>query len=276
MKILLLEIQRTVGGKNALIDALLPGFIYGIGYLFLKLNVALIVTAFVAALLLFYRYKQGKSLKYVFLGAAGVSISLVDAIFSGSGNGYFLSAIATDVLILLAAILLLIIKIPLVGLASHLVRDWPLGWFQHEQVYPAYREVALLWIVFFTLRIIIFTAAYYNTFAVSLIVNTIFGIPAMVTLLIVSYIYGHKRLLQLNGPSVIEFNGGSLPTMARTKGWFLKKRHPTNLTPVRKKPTYLHSDSKPDQRQHFPQSSDHGKPAVVHLYTLVVPLQSFP
>jgi hypothetical protein len=106
----------------------------------------------------------------------------------------------------------LVIRKPMVAWTSFLARRWPLDWYWHERVRPAYTEVTLAWVLFFALRlfwqVMLFRG---NNVGQLALVNTLTGWPATVVLLIVSYLYGTWRLARLGGPSVEEFRNNVPP-----------------------------------------------------------------
>ena len=115
-----------------------------------------------------------------------------------------------------ATVLLCLVSVlvgrPIVAFTSFVARRWPLDWYWHPQVRPAYSEVTWMWVVFFGLRLLL----QFNLFqeeAASLlgIVQLLTGWPATIILLIVSYLYGTWRLRNLGGPSVEEFKSGAEP-----------------------------------------------------------------
>jgi hypothetical protein len=109
----------------------------------------------------------------------------------------------------------------MVAWTSYLARRWPLDWYWHEKVRPAYTEVTLAWILFFALRLLwqvmLFQGQNVNQLA---FVNALTGWPATAILLIVSYLYGTWRLARLGGPSVEEFqNGAPAPWQGQRRGF---------------------------------------------------------
>jgi len=119
---------------------------------------------------------------------------------------YLLPGLISGSVTLFLTILSLVIRRPMVAWTSYLARRWPLEWYWHPLVMPAYSEVTFAWAVFFAIRLlyqfVFFQDADVNSLAV---LNFITGWPATVLLLVVSYLYGTWRLAQLRGPSVQEF-----------------------------------------------------------------------
>ena len=138
------------------------------------------------------------------LGAALFAIGL--RYFLNSSKAFFLPTLINDSLIMLALLVSIIVNRPAVAFTSALTRRWPLNWYWHEQIRPAYTEVTYFWVVYYALKLLILYMVYRqgNLYRLA-IINFISGWPALILLLIISYIYGQKRLRNLKGPSVQEF-----------------------------------------------------------------------
>jgi hypothetical protein len=88
-------------------------------------------------------------------------------------------------------------------------------------VRPAYSEVTIIWALFFTLRTLIQFELFQQQAAGALgIVQLLTGWPALIILLIASYLYGMWRLQNLGGPSVEEFKSGLEPPWQGQKRGF--------------------------------------------------------
>ncbi|MEA3440170.1 MAG: DUF3159 domain-containing protein, partial [Chloroflexota bacterium] len=106
----------------------------------------------------------------------------------------------------LAIVVSLLIGKPLIAVGSYFLRRWPLEWYWHQRVRPAYMEVSLLWLVFLSIRSALQITLYLNHAVDELAILTLItGAPATVTLLAISFLYGSWRLRQLGGPSVVEY-----------------------------------------------------------------------
>jgi hypothetical protein len=203
----LLEEFRAVAGKVGLLDTILPPI------LFLLLNglagftAAMIGALGLSVLIALLRLRHGQSLLYALAGMGSVGLAIALAVLLGRSEGFFLPGIVNGGLTIALALTSLIIRKPMVAWTSYLARRWPLDWYWHEKVRPAYTEVTLAWIIFFALclfwQVTLFQGQDISQLA---LVNTLTGWPATIVLLIVSYLYGTWRLAQLCGPSVEEFN----------------------------------------------------------------------
>jgi len=199
------ELRSVATGRNNLLDAVLPplGFVAlnaGLG-----LRPALIGSLGISLALAIWRLFRQQGLAYVVGGLAGTGVAVLSAFASGRAADYFLAQIASSALTCLACLGSVIVSRPLVALTSHLARGWPLSWYWHDRVRPAYSEVTLAWALLFALKV---TAQYLiyregRTTALGLF-NLFTGWPATVAVLVASYLYGTRRLRQLRGPSVQE------------------------------------------------------------------------
>jgi len=200
------EFRSVFSGSNSLLDSLLPPLLFLIinavfGFqpaLWASLGIGAIITA----LRLLHRQKIAFALGG--LGAALLAIGL--RYLLNSSQAYFLPTLINDSLIMLALLVSTIINRPAVAFTSAFTRRWPLDWYWHAQVRPAYSEVTAIWVVYYALKIAIEFVLFRqgNVYRLA-IFNFIGGWPALILLLIVSYLYGQKRLRNLKGPSIQEF-----------------------------------------------------------------------
>ena len=217
----LLEEFRAVAGKVGLLDTILPPI------LFLLLNglagftAAMIGALGLSVLIALLRLRRGQSLLYALAGMGSVGLAIALALLLGRSEGFFLPGIVNGGLTIALALVSLLICKPMVAWTSYLARRWPLDWYWHEKVRPAYTEVTLAWIIFFALRLLWQVTLFQGQDVSQLaLVNTLTGWPATIVLLIVSYLYGTWRLAQLQGPSVEEFNNNTpAPWQGQRRGF---------------------------------------------------------
>jgi hypothetical protein len=208
----LLDEFRTVVGKVGLLDTIIPPA------LFLALNewvgfqAAMIGSLGLVVLIAALRLRRKQPLFYALAGMASIGLAIALAYLIGRSQGYFLPDIVSSGLVIGLSLISLIIRKPMVAWTSFLARRWPLDWYWHYRVRPAYAEVTLAWTIFFALRLFWQVALFQGDNIGQLaLVNTLLGWPFIVILLIVSYIYGIWRLGRLGGPSVEEFRNNTPP-----------------------------------------------------------------
>lgn len=209
---LLEEIRTVFTGRNSFFDAILPPIIFllinGLVGFQAAMWSALILSAGIAIL----RIVRKQSLTYALAGVGSVAVAIGLARYLGKSEGFFLPGLISGSMTLLLTILSLVIRRPMVAWTSYIARRWPLDWYWHPQVRPAYSEVTFAWVIFFTARLLLQFALFENQDVNSLaLTNFVTGWPATILLLIFSYLYGTWRLAHLSGPSVEEYRNNVPP-----------------------------------------------------------------
>jgi hypothetical protein len=206
------EFRTVVAGRSNIVDAVLPPVIFLILNLFVGFEVASWGSLAVAVALSGLRLIRGQPLGYALGGLGATVLAILAARLSNQAQGYFLPNLINGGLTVLVCLGSVIVRRPLVALTSHLARGWPLKWYWHPKVRPAYGEVTLAWAVFFALRLALQWFLFQEAEAAILgLLSVIMGWPATIVLLVLSYLYGTWRLQNLNGPSVEELKAGSEP-----------------------------------------------------------------
>ena len=206
------EFRAIFAGRSNLVDSVIPPLLFLIVNPLLGFNYAVWGSLLVSVLLSLFRLSRGQPLKFALGGLGGAILAILAARVLNRAEAYFLPGVITGILTALICGVSVVAGRPLVAWTSHIVRRWPLGWYWHPRVRPAYSEVTIAWTVFFAaklaLQLFFFQEAQAGALAV---VNVIMGWPATIVLLALSYVYGLWRLGHLQGPSVAEFTAGAEP-----------------------------------------------------------------
>lgn len=207
------EFSTVFSGKaTKLPDSFLPLIVFLVANSLLGSNFALWAALIVAGLFAMYRVLKKESLVYSLGGVGGVLLAAVFVKLSGSEAGFFLPGLISGAITVVLCIVSVAISRPLVAWSSFIVRRWPLRWYWHPKVLPAYNEVTIIWAVAFSARLALeywlFQREALNALGA---IRVFLGWPYTISLLITSYIYGLWRLGQLRGPSIDEFKAGSAP-----------------------------------------------------------------
>jgi hypothetical protein len=206
------ELRTVVLERTNIIDAIAPPVAFLILNAAVGLQVATWGSLGIAIALTVFRLLTGHTVGYALGGLGATALAILAAQLSSQAEGFFLPNLITDGLIILACLVSAIVKRPLVALTSHLARQWPLEWYWHRDVRPAYTEVTLAWVIFFALRLAIKWLLFQVVGPTVLgVVSVLLGWPATIILLVLSYLYGTWRLQNLGGPSVEEFKAGADP-----------------------------------------------------------------
>jgi hypothetical protein len=206
------EFRTVVAGRANLLDSILPPVAFVILNALLGLGFGLGGALAIAGLLAAARLLRRESTLYALGGVGGVVLAAAIAWLLGREEGFFLPGIITNALTVLLTLISLLARRPLVAWTSYLARRWPLAWYWHQQVRPAYAEVTWAWLLFFAARLALQVALYQREAAGLLgALQVASGWPLTVVLLAGSYLYGTWRLRNLGGPSVAEFEAGAEP-----------------------------------------------------------------
>jgi hypothetical protein len=206
---LLDEFRALLAGRNSFLDALLPPVIFLMLNSFVSFQVAMWGALALSVIFAVFRLRKKQSLLYALGGVVSVLFAMAVVWFFGKSETYFLPGLVGGGLTLFFTALSVIIRRPMMAWTSYLARRWPLDWYWHPQVRPAYSEVTFVWALFFAakffLQFSLFQDANTDMLAVSVLLA---GWPATTLLLILTYLYGTWRLAHLGGPSVDEFLAG--------------------------------------------------------------------
>ncbi|WP_035051023.1 DUF3159 domain-containing protein [Carnobacterium pleistocenium] len=213
--------QLSLVFEKKTIDALFPPLIFFLANQFLSLELASGVTLLYLLLLILYRIIKRHTKKYVLVGVGGVLLSIGFSLLSGDAINYYLPGLITTGLIVISCVVSLVIHRPMAALLSHLTRGWPIEWYLRDDIRPAYRNVTIMWAVYFMLRLIIQVPLFLmGKFSLYFYINSILGWPMNIVLLISTYVLGIKGLRKLSGPSVEEFSNGKKPPFEGQKKGF--------------------------------------------------------
>jgi hypothetical protein len=202
----LLDEFRLVLGKGTLLDAILPPVIFLIVNSIFGFQAAMWTSLGLAVLIAGLRLGRGQSLLYALAGIGSIGLAIGIVWFLGRSVGYFLPNLISGGMTLALSLVSLLIRRPFVAWTSFIARRWPLDWYWHPKVRPAYTEVTIAWTIFFAARLFWQYSLYQAQAAGQLaFINALLGWPALIVLLVLSYLYGIWRLGNLNGPSVEEF-----------------------------------------------------------------------
>jgi len=215
------EFKSVIGGRVSLVDVILPPLLFTVLNGPLPLNSALIFSLGIALTLLVIRLMRGEAFGYAASGMGVILVAAVLAWITESATSYYLPGILSSGLTTLLCLVSLVVKKPLAAWSSHLTRSWPLPWYWHEAVRPAYSEVTAVWAVFFggqfALQLYLYLQENPGTLGW---VQILTGWPALILLLAGSYLYGLKRLQTLGGPSVEEYTQNASPPWEGQKRGF--------------------------------------------------------
>ena len=216
------ELKSVFSGRGVrFLDFFLPLLIFLITNPLFGVNVALWGSLATAGLFAIVRILKRESLVYALGGLGGVLLAGVFVKLSGSESGFFLPGLISGAITVILCVMTTVLNRPLVAWSSFIARRWPLDWYWHPKVLPAYSEVTIIWAVSFSIRLLLEVWLFQQEAVSALgITRVLLGWPYTIILLIASYLYGLWRLGQLRGPSVEEFKTGKEPPWEGQKRGF--------------------------------------------------------
>jgi hypothetical protein len=205
------ELRTVLAGRSNLADTIVPPLVFAIANGLFGFDAALLSSLAVSALITLWRLAHHQPLLHAFGGLGGVALAVLLARVLNRAEAFFLPGFINEAATIILCLASLIVRRPLVAWTSHLARGWPLAWYWHPRVLPAYSEVTGIWMLFFALRFVLGFWILRNNPAILGIVSVAMGWPLTIILLVASYLYGLHRLRQLRGPSTGEFQAGAPP-----------------------------------------------------------------
>lgn len=192
--------------RNVVVDTVLPPLLFaaanGVGGLVVAVTAALGLSFG----LVVWRLLRHDRLLYALSGLGGVLLGVAFAGYARTASGFFVPGIVTNVLFGLAAVGSVLVRRPLVALISAAIYRWPIDWYWHPQVRPAYSEITWAWAALYlgkaALQAFLVVREEVAWLAVARVVT---GWPAFALLLLATYAYVNRRLAALGGPSVDEW-----------------------------------------------------------------------
>jgi hypothetical protein len=202
------ELRSIVSGRSGIADGILPPIVF----VFAGVTAAAWSGATIALLIVGWRLLKRRPLKYALSGLAGTLLATVLALRSGRAETFFLPGIISGALTTVGILVSLAVRRPFVAWSSWVTRSWPLEWYWHPKVLPAYMTVTWLWAAYFGVRTGVtgwlFLEERTEILAAFRVAT---GWPGLVALLVATYVVGRSRLVALGGPSIEEFESNAPP-----------------------------------------------------------------
>lgn len=216
------ELRSVLAGRGArLLDSFFPPLVFLLANPLFGVDSALWSALAAAGLFAAYRISRRENLVYALGGLGATLMAAVFVKLSGSESGFFVPGLLSGAITIFLCVLSVALNRPLVAWTSFIARRWPLRWYWHPRVLPAYNEVTMMWAIAFAARLVLEWKLYESNALSALgTARILFGWPFIIVLLIVSYLYGSWRLGRLKGPGTEEFKAGKAPPWEGQKRGF--------------------------------------------------------
>lgn len=198
--------------RASLLDAVVGPLAFAIANAVAGTGPAVAVGLGSAVAVVLWRLIRGGSLTYAVGGVGGTVVASLLVGVTGRAEDYFLPGILSGAAMSAALLVSLMVGYPLVAVVSSVTRQWPLGWYRHPRVRPAYMVATWIWAGFFGARALLQYVLYREgSVEVLATVRVATGWPALLGLLVLTYLVGRWRLESLAGPSVEEWESDQPP-----------------------------------------------------------------
>lgn len=206
------EFRKVVLNRPGLPDLLVPPVVFILINRFACFYPAAGISLVLSLFFILYRRVKKETLRRALYGLLVSAFAIILAFIMKKEESFFIPSMATGAITVFLAVISIISGRPLVAWSSFITRHWPLEWYRHSSVRPAYTETTVLWIFYFSARLAVQIILFGRGDTDSLIfLNFLLGWPGIIVLLAVTYAYGIMRLRRLGGPSVEEFRDNTPP-----------------------------------------------------------------
>lgn len=206
------ELSEFLDNDRSLVDSAIAPIVFVAVNAFLSLGWAVVAAVGVGVGVLLNRLRTRGAPGYAIGGLVAAVGAALLALWLGRAEGFFLPGIIANAAYATAGFVSIMIRRPLMAWFSVFTRRWPREWFWRKDVRPAYTMVTWFWVVFWAIRggvqLALFQAEQPEALAG---VKILTGWPMGIPLVILSYVYGTRRLRSLGGPSVTEFETDAPP-----------------------------------------------------------------
>lgn len=215
------ELTDLVFGRVTIADGVVPPLLFVLANALWGVTIATAVGIGCAVMIAGWRLVRGRRIRFALAGLLGTALAATLALRSGSAGDFFLPGIISSSATAVVILVTIGARKPFVAWTSWLTRRWPLGWYWHPNVRPAYTRTSWIWAGFFVLRASVQWRFYLAGDIAALgVARVVLGWPALLVLLVSTYVLGRRRLTQLRGPSVEEYQTGSnRPWEGQTRGF---------------------------------------------------------
>lgn len=149
------DIAAAIGGRRGLVDSGLPSLVF-VGVYTLggqDLQPAVVAALAVAGLLTVWRLVRRQPLTQAFAGFAGVAIASFIASRTGEARNYFVTGLLTNGAYLLACLVSIAVRWPLVGVVLGPLLGEGMTWRRHRERYVVYQRMTWVFVGLFAIRL---------------------------------------------------------------------------------------------------------------------------
>lgn len=188
---------------KVVVDTVVPTLLFAVLSIVATLGTAAVVALGWSVLAVLVRLLRRQPPTYALGGLGGVAAGVALAVATDDAETYFLPGIAGNIAVAALFTLSVLLRRPAIAYTSAALYRWPMGWYLHDRVRPAYSEITWLWALYYALKgaLQLWLVAR-DDMALLATVRIVSGWPMLIGLLAVTYAYVTWRLERLDGPDV--------------------------------------------------------------------------
>ena len=208
--------RDVLANRSILVDTVVPPLVFVGVDAIAGLGAAAAASLGLCAVVLVVRLVRRERLVYAVSGLGGVAVGVGFALAAGDASGFFVPGIVANAVFAVLCAASVLVRRPALAYTSAAIYRWPLDWYWHPRVRPAYSEMTWVWAAYYAAKAgVQWALVEREALGALAAVRIATGWPALAVLLVATYAYIRWRLERLGGPSVDELrNEREAPTDA--------------------------------------------------------------
>jgi len=184
-------IIASIGGVRGMVESILPSLVFLVVFLLSEdVLLSALIPVGVAVLFIIIRVATKLPISPAVTGAVGVGITAALAIITGRAENNFVVGILTNAAYLLAMLVSLVLRRPLIGvIVGLLMGERAANWRQEPRRYRVLTLVTWIWVALFGIRLVIEVPLYLASNVTGLgLAKLILGVPLYAVVLWVTWL----------------------------------------------------------------------------------------
>lgn len=195
-----LNLLDELGGSQGIADSSIPSLVFVIAFTLSKYDIqfAAILAVISGIILAIFRLIKGEAIRFVLAGFVGIALAAFIATRTGRAEDFFLPGLIFNGGYALVYLISIFINWPLIGLILETATGNGTGWRKDKVKLSAYKRASFIWVLMFTLRLIVQLPLYLFGAVVALgIVKTAMGFPLFILAVYLSWLMLKKYGIDL-------------------------------------------------------------------------------
>ncbi|MGN6403694.1 DUF3159 domain-containing protein [Sinomonas sp.] len=151
-----INVLKSAGGVRGVLESVVPGVVFLVAFTILRdLVLSTVLSLVVAAVFVVARLVTRTPLTQAFAGVVGIAVSAALALFTGKAENFYISGFLTNAAYILALVISIAVRWPLMGVVFGLLRSEGVHWRQDAQRSRQYRIGTWIMVAVLALRLVV-------------------------------------------------------------------------------------------------------------------------